>query len=379
LEPIPTPSGLRWREFRQTIMPSVVFVATLAAVGFIWNAHVAAPTLIGEVEAIRSEVVSVVPGRLDRLMVGAYAEVHAGDPIAEVVTTEPKVLEASLAVIRAEIEFLRASSDPILKKESLQIDFQHLQLLLLNQRTEIGNLRIRLQYANSELERVRQLFETAGSPGVASKEAYEIAQRDQKVIVEEIASREALIAEVERNVHHLRFASNTNAVSPDPDDLVAAIKLQEEKLRLTAAQLAPRILTAPIDGFVSLVHRHTGDNLVAGEPIVTITSPRSERILSYVIPPISAPKVGSTVEVIARTTKRERSRATILGVAGHMDIVAPTLFNPVNSNTRGLNNEPLSSGKRLVEIGVPIAISMPPNLSLRPGELVDLRLLGAGH
>lgn len=377
LDPIPTPALTRWREFLHTLLPSLVFVGALAASGVIWVNHVSAPTLVGEVMIHRANVTSTLPGRVARLQVDEFAAVKVGDLVAEVITTDPKILESTLAVIRAEVELLRVSSDPVLNKERNQMDYHRLRIEWLDQRTQLASARVQLRYAESYLERITRLFRDQSSPGISSKEEYEIALRDKDALEQEITGRETLVREIQAGMERLPFAPQGDATVDDPGTLTAAIRLEERKLELAEAELSPLRLTAPIEGIVSAVYRRSGENVVAGEPIVTIVSTNSDRIVSYVIPPAVEPLVGARVEVISRTGRRERAEGRVTHVASHMDAVAPTLFNPVNSGARGLGQQLLSSGNSLIEIGIPILVNVPAGLRLRPGELVDLRVLEA--
>lgn len=377
VDPIPTPPSLRWREFRHTLLPSLVFTAVLAVCAVIWSKYVTAPTLVGEVEFVRANVVSTQPGRLARLAVVQFAPVRAGDLIAEVMVTDPKLIESTLAVIRAEVQVLIASSSTALDVERGRVDYQRLRLEWLDQRALLATARVRLQYAQSELDRLTRLYQVQGQATIATRQDYEIAVRDQAELEQEVAARERIVREVESGLQGLKQLADS--ASPGTELQKAAINLQEQQLRKAESELGPVILSAPIDGTVGVVFRQSGENVLAGEPIVTIVSENSSRILSYAIPPTQAPVVGASVEVIARTAKRERALGKITHVAGHMDIVQPTLFNPINSNARGLGNQQLSPGTRPIELGIPVAISMPVGLHLRPGELVDLRVLTADN
>ena len=99
-----------------------------------------------------------------------------------------------------------------------------------------------------------------------------------------------------------------------------------------------------------------------GEPIATITAYNSVRIVGYLRAPIAEPPaVGTRVEVRTRGLRREVGQATITEVGTEIEPVTPALLGPVK-----LAN---------LELGLPISISIPPDLRIMPGELVDLTLL----
>ena len=103
LPPIPIPPGQRWREFRLQVIPLIVFLTAFSAVVIIWREYVSLPTLVGEVEVIRENVASPKAGILSQLNVTRFQSVKAGDEVAYVITTDPRILASSLAVIHAEI------------------------------------------------------------------------------------------------------------------------------------------------------------------------------------------------------------------------------------------------------------------------------------
>ena len=75
LSPIPMAAGHRWREFRIKYIPVLTFCIALVAVVFIWKDHVAAPSFVGEVETVRADVISTVPGLLIELNVDRFDKV----------------------------------------------------------------------------------------------------------------------------------------------------------------------------------------------------------------------------------------------------------------------------------------------------------------
>lgn len=375
LPPIPTPPALRWREFRIRAVPVMVVASALVACIYIWSHHVMPSGFVGEVEPQRATVSSSLPGTLTKLTVTRFSAVKAGEEIAQVISTDPRVLESSLAVIRAEVEWLRANADPVLNRERGRLDYERLRLDLLDQQTLIVTDRVRLQFAEAELARVASLRQGGALTNIASQAEYEIALRDRDALALGITERQRQVATVEEDVRRLRTAQGTNGVGPDPDLLRAAIELQEKKLRLAEAQMSPLKLTSPIEGNVSTVYRRAGENVVAGEPILTITAPQAQRIVAFLLPPYPTEvKAGLTVQVRARTLLRESAPATITEVGTFMEVVPPVLGVPVNSRTIGLNNRGLDTNNRLLDVGLPIAVSLPPGLLLRPGELVDLAL-----
>ena len=141
----------------------------------------------------------------------------------------------------------------------------------------------------------------------------------------------------------------------------ASIKVQEQKLRLTELELSPIKLTVHMDGTVSTIHHRSGEAVMAGEPIITLTSVSSDRIVGYVRQPLTfQPKVGMKVEVRARSQDRCVGEAEVLEVGSQMEPISAALTTPAN---------------HLHEIGLPVLVSVPRDQKLLPGEIVDLRVV----
>src|SRR5262245_26299131 len=106
MKPLPAiaiPATQRWREFRTRGVPTLVFAIVLVTVSYIWRAHSIAPTVIGEVQAIRADVMSMDDGVLTELNVALFQAVAANELVGELATTDPETFKASLTVIEADL------------------------------------------------------------------------------------------------------------------------------------------------------------------------------------------------------------------------------------------------------------------------------------
>jgi multidrug resistance efflux pump len=121
-------------------------------------------------------------------------------------------------------------------------------------------------------------------------------------------------------------------------------------------------LKAPMDGIVTIIFHRSGEAVTAGQPILAIATLNPVRIVGYLRPPITTePTAGMKVEVRTRGLKREVGQAKVVEVGTQLEAVPGSLLGPVK----------LAS----VELGLPVDISLPPNLKIRPGEVVDLTLV----
>ena len=355
---IPIPWHQRLHDLRLRLLPALAFCLAVAAIGWLWRGYVAAPTLVGQAEPNETSVSCYKPGMLAQLDVTRFQKVKAGDNIGQVLVTDPKILASSLSVIQAEIEALRAGLRPIAAQQRNAMDYSQLRLDWMRQRAQLAMARVNLQLAESELHRTEELFKDK----IVSERAYDQAKAAKERLTSEVDELGRLVAEQEKNFNQVQLTNSVDISVVTDAPLRAAIAVQESKLRLTEAELSPIALKASVDGMVSSILHRSGEAIVAGEPIVTIAAFNSVRIVGYLRSPVmSEPKIGARVEVRTRGPRREVALATVLEVGNQLETISPALLGPMK-----LVN---------ADLGLPLSISMPLNVKIRPGELVDLTLL----
>jgi hypothetical protein len=77
-------------------------------------------------------------------------------------------------------------------------------------------------------------------------------------------------------------------------------------------------------------------------------------------PILNEPKVGMQVQIRTRGPRREEGTATVVEVGTQLEAVPAALLGPV--------------GLAHAELGLPVDISLPADLQIRPGDLVDITL-----
>jgi len=355
---IPIPLRQRLQDIRLRLLPLIAFCAAVVVMAVLWKDYVAAPTLVGQAEPYQANVSCYKPGMLAQLDVVRFQKVKLGDPVGQVLVSDPKILASSLSVIQAEIESLRVGLQPVAAQQRTAMDYSQLRLDWMRQRAQLAMARVNLQLAESDFHRIEELFKDK----IVSQRAFEQAKAAQERSHGEVDELSRLVDDQKGNFTQLQMTNSLELSGITDASLRAVIAVQESKLRLTEAELSPITLKAPVDGMVSLVYHRSGEAITAGEPIVSIAAFSSVRIVGYLRAPITEePKVGSRVQVRTRGPRREVGLATILEVGTQLETVTPALQSSVRFAT--------------VELGLPIGISLPANLKIRPGELVDLSLL----
>lgn len=357
LPKIPSPPAHRWREFRVKVMPVFVYVVIFGTVIVLWKNHHASPTVVGEVEVIRADIKAEQIGTLAGLTVKRFDRVSKGQILARLITTDTEALTNSLEAIRADLLLMRARMQQDHVRNEL--NFETLRLDILRENVLLATTRVKLREAESEYQRVAILRDEK----LVSESLYDAAKNLRDALETEVTERARLVADLAKTLHDREPAhgNSDNPLTADKGTVDVAIAAQERKLRLSRE---PVNLRAPIDGVISYVHHQDGVRVLAGDPIVTITSTTPENIIGYLRQPHAfEPVPGMIVTIRTRGPVRQEVRSEIVSPSGEEYF---TEMQRVRSpmRIRGYNNS--------LESGLPFLVAIPPGLKLHPGELVDL-------
>lgn len=349
---IPVPLARRLGHLRRRALPLVLFIGLVAAIGKLWTEHVLTATLIGEVVAQRAEIIAPGDGRLVQVPVQAFSRVQRGDPLAVVLTADPALLEAQLAVIRAEADLLRYTFDPLIGRQRSDLDYQRLRVELMDQRAAQAAGEVRLLQAGNERQRARLMH----AEGLIPLAELERIETEHDALEVGIAGQRALVASLQQELDRLGLPEGGQGEQP----ILAAIRVHEERLRLVEAELAPVVISAPFTGQVGRILRGPGEHVLAGEPLMTVMAETGDRILAYMRQPIRVePEVGMTVRVQGPSRDPRTGLGRVLHVAAQLEPLPEMLLGP------GLRPE----------MALPVVISLPAGIDARPGERLELSLL----
>ena len=352
LPPIPTPPGQRWREFRIQVLPLFVFAGVVAALFVMWTNFVQPVSMVGMVETNGVSVVTTQAGLLTDLVVNRFDEVTNGQVLGQVVPYDAEQMEAQLAATASTINVLKARMD--LNELGNIYAAANMQLNLDAQRTILDMAKVSLAEAERQVEIDKKLFE--GPKPIITQVTLNqhLAHRDS--LKSEVENRTAMVEGWVRQLETLA-PKRTNVFSEMDRIISEDIVKQQEQLRQLQK---PIVLRAPISGKVTALNHRAGERVPSGAVILSISSSQAEKIVAYVRQPINFhPKLGDTVTVRTRSTRRRSAEAQVLRVGLQMEPIASLL---------------LPIGKPAPETGLPIALTIPPELNLLPGEVVDLKL-----
>jgi multidrug resistance efflux pump len=346
MEPrIPISPEQRWKIFRTRALPMVVFSLAFIAVAILWEQTVTGPTVAGEVARVNSIVASPTAGTLTKIYVSPFEVVKKGTPVAEVQPIDPR---SSLDLMRSQLDNLRARLNPDITVLGYDLNLQRLRVPLQEQvalRTAESNLK----FTEAERARGEAMLKTK----VISPQEYDLLLKKKEGLQTKIAQRKQLIADLDREIQKLHRADTDNSQS----SVEELLQEHEKKLRELETNVRSLTIRAPIDGMVYIVNRQLGENVTAGEAILTVASNKSDRIVTYLREPFPfTPEVGMEVTIRTRTFHR-------IGATAHVIRVGTTI-EPISNSLLRQTTRP--------EVGLPIEVHVPTELALRPGGIVDL-------
>ncbi len=365
LPPIPSPPGTAFREFRITLLPFITFSVMLGLTIFTWLRYVGPGSLVGEVQTTHAIVSSTVPARISQFKVRLLDRVTAGQPIAELSAADPRLIEAQVALSRARLEYVRISIVPKLRKENNLIGYVRLRLSWLEERATLASQRAQLVFWDAEVERLRQLTHITNGTPFLSVSDLQRAESQANALRGSIAELSTLVSETSTSIEH--FDPEEKTLNEENSAAIrAAIAVEQRSLDAIELQLNPVTLLSPIDGFVSVLSHNAGESVLAGAPIATISTAKSERILAFVRQPLRFElRPGMPIEVRARSFERGVGQGKVISVGGQLEPILPELLPPH-----------IGGSATAVEYGQAVLVSIPTGLKLLPGEIVDLRPQG---
>ena len=364
MEPLtPIPSGLAsiWRRWGLPLVRLLVFLGVCSIILLVWQTLQRPSSFVGQVEVVQVAVSSQDAGYLTNVWVRPLQEIQEGDLVAEVITTDPRTVNNRLEVMRDRMRLIALEVDPILRRERTALAYEQLSVDNDRVKAELKIATVRLEQAQSQLTRDEMLNQSK----LLSDAELDISRRNRNAFQVEVGEKSNLVERTVKTLERLKSMADTFVPGGENDPIKNALALEEDKMRVFEAKLAPWALYAPTGGVVTTIHHHAGEQVVAAEPIAIITRTNSDRIIGFLPQTISVePRIGMEVEVMTRGQPRRCARAQVIGVSPHFQLMTNTLVTP--TSVRPILLPP---------IGRLLSISLPPGLHLTPGEPVDLNFV----
>jgi multidrug resistance efflux pump len=347
------PPSRYWKELRVKALPLAVFLITVVAVARLWSERVARSNLSGVVIGAHAEVRSPQRGTLAELRGARFQRVNAGDLIVKVVTTDMELLEARLGVVMSEMELVRRGMGPTDNLQRNLMTRASLEADLLQQRLELASVTVEEERLQREHERASRLV----ADRIITEAEYERIRAEYERARVKVEVGGELLEEMVRRVEEMRERFDGERLQEDP--VAAALRRQEQELRLIEAEAMPFELRAPISGIVSEVFRENGETVVDGEPILVIRSERPDYVVGYLPHPLRlVPDEGMPVVIRSRGGRGDEFEGRIVRVGPQLEDMSEAQHLVTN----------------FIRMALPLQIEVGEGFSLRPGEIVNVTI-----
>jgi HlyD family secretion protein len=259
------------------VIATLAIVAVIGAAAYVlWQPGHAAP-LVGIVRATEIRVAPEVGGQLVAVNVKVGDHVGAGDIVAQLSAIE---LNAAVGQARAGLAAAVASRDHVYAGVRAEE--------VAGLAAEIAKAKSRLQYAQAQLTRTSTLART----DYASQQSLNQAQNDA-------ATAQANVDAAEAN-HAAAVAGPTREERATADTQVQAAAAA---LAVLERQLEKTVMRAPADGTVTVVVAEIGENISAGEPVLTVQRAGAEWMsFNAREDTLRGLSVGSKIDVLSQGT-----------------------------------------------------------------------------
>lgn len=345
---VPVSLAIRWREFRLKYLPALVFSAGLVCAWFLWQ-ELPANGIRGIGDGSVSIIAAPQDGFLQTEAVEPYGHVQAGEPIISITPFDPA---SRLDLFQSRLQIARVGMEPSIP-ERTAIDYEQLRVGSLRLKQELAMARANLDLATKLLPRHEALLKER----LISQDIYDSTVRDRDLYRAEVEEKSRAIQEIDTRLDVLKTMTDPSIRT---NDNPAATIIPELESQLLAVQTNwnPILLQAPISGEVQF-YRRAGEFVRAGEPILTVYSPRAERVIAYLKQPFPfEPTIGMPMEIITRSRQPKKFLTHIARVGARVEILTNAIaYVPVGA---------------LVDMGLPVVLPVPPGANIKPGEIVDV-------
>lgn len=356
-EPIPIPLKQRLREFRVRVLPIFVFVLSGIIVATLWSDKVSSPGMIGKVIADASTISSPANGTLTNFYYNSFDYVEEGQLLGQIHRTDSLLLNARLDELRAEIDLITESLNLTAGEQRTRMNLEELKVEEINTRISLARSELNKSRAQSNFQRASELW----SQDLISEQEYEIAETELELLNTEVREYTDLVQYLSDRIADLEIFTGYDTRN-DRDPILAAIKIQEQRMETILAETAPIPVYASQSGVISRLSGKSGEFVRAGDEILTIESKDPAYIIGYVRQPFSVePQAGTEVEIRTRKAGRPFFNSRIEAIGGHITMIEDQMQRPGS----------------MLESGLPVKISILSrgDIHLTPGEIVDIVIL----
>ena len=298
---------------------------------------------------MQASVTSPGAGTIQRLSARRLELVKAGQVIAELNPTDSR---ASLDILQGELTLLRVKATAASAQNRMTLDIERLHVDWMTEKVALVLAESKQRKATLDLEMSRGMVNDPAQ----SKRFLQDAELAKASADAEVKERTGLVEALGSRLQELRGLAEKPS-SANSDNLSKPLQALENRLHEIESNLRALEVRAPMDGMIVSVLHHEGENVKEGEPLVLISATQPKNIIGYLRQPLPLePKVGQEVEVRTHGRLRQHGMAMITQVGAQYEAITNPMLHPATTP----------------EVGLPVQISLPTNLKLRPGEMVSL-------
>jgi len=394
------------RFYLRHAVPVTVWLVAVASVVWLFQERASRFEVVGIARGEVREVAATSTGRIKDITVTLYQPVMAGQTLAVVDTildneqTLEAELRAELAEAVAEIEHLAAQLIPT--EDAMQTEAQNLEISrtgdLNRLAIDVDNYRVRVMQLQAtilademtldDLDAQQKTLEKLVAEGAIALQELDTVKGQRASLARKIKGDSALLDQAKVGVvkaeERLGQFSRREVARPSVNQALEVIhkeiRVQEELMqgllgRLKALKSRETVeLKSPIEGRIipipvqendalnqrpgERVMRRIGEVVRAGDPIVAVALEEPTEVVAYVNEQqLSALKKDMAVELVKIRTPAQIAESRIAEISPTMELMPQRLWRSPNSP----------------QWGRPVLISIPPGLSLVPGEVVGIR------
>jgi len=366
---VPTPFRQRLRTARQRALPALVWLAAVGLVIALMARRSYQTDAVGLVELRQATVAPLFDGTVQAMSVDLFDEVQPGQALA---VMDDTLIQAELAIAKAELAQLRGELEA--REQELRLDGVAAERRFLFD-AEMARLDYLVHVTDHEadvaamrrLETMCNLQDNAADAELLRRTTSDETRLRYETLRQRVTNDEAALDAARSRLDQTEQRRAAFAELYGNEDWSRVlepfrqeIRAQENCLSEIAQRGQSLVLRAPLAGKVSIIFYRTGETVLAGTPVLAITSPESQRVVAY-IPERSlrAVQVGTPAEIRSRRPAAPAARGTVLRVGSKVEEMPLALWrNPT-----------------ITERGFSVLVGNIPAGRFLPGEALDLRFL----
>lgn len=358
------------------VIPVLVWLCALTVVIFLFNSRIQRFEVIGVAYSKTWQLSAETTGRIKTLNIELFGRVTKDQVIASL---DSELIEARLNTINAEIAKLTAElkaakdqlevdaqdrdNDLMLERRRFAANVESARLAILELKAVIEPDRILLKDYEAEIKIEKELHLNGAT---ASTYNIEKAQAQYDTLYRKIEKNEELLAQAELNaeqaIKRRDELFNTQSVNLSPDIALDAISksidVQQQLMEELIVQSAALTLKAPADGIVTVIFQRPGEVVTPGLSILTISQEKPTEVIAYASDSMhNSLKQYQKVQIVKNGATPQIAFSQITQIGPAIDVLP----------------ERLSIRQDIMQWGRPFMVSIPPNMTLAPGEKVGIR------